>query len=158
MWKPTPKPTPERRDRSPLEQFEQMYRREVDSVVGHLARKCRDPQTLADLTAETFGQAASGFTAFMSRRGSDRAWLLGLADQAFEHRHERPTAEPDSSRHAERPRQLGSEELEELTRRIDLEHAEFVASAPPPARGPAPARHGPEDDNMNEMRRSWRLR
>src|SRR6266436_7558752 len=41
----------------PLEEFEQVYLRNVDVLMGYFARRCRDPQTVADLTSETFVRA-----------------------------------------------------------------------------------------------------
>src|SRR5580658_6242184 len=70
---------------SPLEEFEQVYRRNVDVLMGYFARRCRDPQTVADLTSETFVRAVDGFARFDPRRGSDRAWLFGIAARVFAH-------------------------------------------------------------------------
>lgn len=68
---------------SPLEEFEQVYLRNVDVLMGYFARRCRDPQTVADLTSETFVRAVGGFAGFDSRRGSDRAWLFDIASRVF---------------------------------------------------------------------------
>jgi hypothetical protein len=59
---------------SPLEEFEQVYLRNVDVLMGYFARRCRDPHTVADLTSETFVRGMAGFAGFDPRRGSDRAW------------------------------------------------------------------------------------
>jgi hypothetical protein len=67
---------------SPLEEFEQVYLRNVEVLMGYLARRCREPQTVADLTSETFVRAVDGFAGFDPRRGSDRAWLFGIAARA----------------------------------------------------------------------------
>src|ERR1039458_8506604 len=61
---------------SPLEEFEQVYLRNVDVLMGYFARRCRDPHTVADLTSETFVRGMDGFARFDPRRGSDRAWLF----------------------------------------------------------------------------------
>jgi DNA-directed RNA polymerase specialized sigma24 family protein len=68
---------------SPLEEFERVYLRNVDVLMGYFARRCRDPQTVADLTSETFVRAVDGFAGFDPRRGSDRAWLFGIAARVF---------------------------------------------------------------------------
>jgi RNA polymerase sigma-70 factor (ECF subfamily) len=67
----------------PLEEFEQVYLRNVDVLMGYFARRCRDPQTVADLTSETFVRAVDGFAGFDPGRGSDRAWLFGIAARVF---------------------------------------------------------------------------
>ena len=64
---------------TPLEEFEQVYLRNVDVLMGYFARRCGDPHTVADLTSETFVRAVDGFARFDPRRGSDRAWLFGIA-------------------------------------------------------------------------------
>src|SRR5580658_9587978 len=68
---------------TPLEEFEQVYLRNVDVLMGYFARRCRDPYTVADLTSETFVRAVDGFARFDPRRGSDRAWLFGIAARVF---------------------------------------------------------------------------
>jgi len=66
-----------------LEEFEQLYLRNVDVLMGYFARRCGDPHTVADLTSETFVRAMDGFARFDPRRGSDRAWLFGIAAHVF---------------------------------------------------------------------------
>src|SRR5579862_4940534 len=68
---------------SPLEEFEQVYLRNVDVLMGYFARRCREPHTVADLTSETFIRAMDGFARFDPGRGSDRAWLFGIAAHVF---------------------------------------------------------------------------
>jgi RNA polymerase sigma factor (sigma-70 family) len=103
-----------------LKRFEQLFQRNVDSVVGYFARRCQDPQAVADLTAETFGQAARGFVGFNPQQSSDRAWLLAIANQAFEHRCAQE-AERDPGLPRNDHRQLEPQEIEELARRIEAE-------------------------------------
>jgi RNA polymerase sigma factor (sigma-70 family) len=106
---------------SPLEEFEQIYLRNVDVLMGYFARRCRDPQTVADLTSETFVRAVDGFAKFDPRRGSDRAWLFGIAAHVFA----RHCAQSAGSREAvarlggHRP--LDGDEIDELAERIDAE-------------------------------------
>jgi RNA polymerase sigma factor (sigma-70 family) len=106
---------------SPLKEFEQIYLRNVDVLTGYFARRCRDPQTVADLTSETFVRAVDGFAKFDPRRGSDRAWLFGIAAHVFA----RHCAQSAGSREAvarlggHRP--LDGDEIDELAERIDAE-------------------------------------
>ena len=63
------------RDRSggsALAEFEQIYRRNVGVVTAYFARRCADPQTVADLTSETIVRAANGFGSFDPQRGTAR--------------------------------------------------------------------------------------
>ncbi len=62
-----------------LAEFEEIYRSNVGLVTAYFARRCWQPQEVADLTSETILRAAGSFGAFDPCRGSARAWLLGIA-------------------------------------------------------------------------------
>src|SRR5665811_2214525 len=72
-------------DRPPsaLQELEDVYRTNVGPVSAYFARRCSEPQTVADLTSETFLRAAAGFARFDARRGTPRAWLFGIASRVF---------------------------------------------------------------------------
>ncbi len=74
---------PARRSGSALAEFEEVYRSNVSSVTAYFARRCADPQTVADLTSETIVSAAAGFGGFDPGRGSARAWLFGIARNVY---------------------------------------------------------------------------
>ena len=111
----------ERPPSSPLEQFEQVYVRNVDVLMGYFARRCGDPQTVADLTSETFVRAIGGFAGFDPRRGSDRAWLFGIAARVFARHCEQSAGGRDAVARLGGHRQLDDDEFEELAERIDAE-------------------------------------
>jgi RNA polymerase sigma factor (sigma-70 family) len=106
---------------SPLQEFEEVYRRNVDVLMGYFARRCRDPQTVADLTSETFVRAVHGFTGFDPRRGSDRAWLFGIAARVFAHHCDESAGGRDAVARLGGHRMLDEDEIEELAARIDAE-------------------------------------
>jgi RNA polymerase sigma factor (sigma-70 family) len=106
---------------SSLEDFEQVYLRNVDVLMGFFARRCREPQTVADLTSETFVRAMNGFGRFDSRRGSDRAWLFGIAAHVFAHHCEQSASDRDAVVRLGGHRALDEDEIEELAERIDAE-------------------------------------
>src|SRR3984885_445643 len=106
---------------SPLEEFEQVYVRNVDVLMGYFARRCRDPQTVADLTSETFVRAVDGFAGFDPRRGSDRAWLFGIATRVFARHCEQSAGGRDAVVRLGGHRVLDEDEIEELAERIDAE-------------------------------------
>lgn len=110
-----------RRSSSPLEAFEQVYRRNVEVLMAYFARRCRDPQTVADLTSETFVRAVNGFSGFDPRRGSDRAWLFGIATRVFAHHCERSAGGRDALARLGGHQHLDADEIEELAERIDAE-------------------------------------
>ncbi|MFZ1993451.1 MAG: RNA polymerase sigma factor [Solirubrobacteraceae bacterium] len=106
---------------SPLEEFEQVYLRNVDVLMGYFARRCRDPQTVADLTSETFVRAVNGFAGFDPRRGTDRAWLFGIAARVFAFHCEQSAGGRGAVARLGGHRPLAEDEVEELAERIDAE-------------------------------------
>ena len=106
---------------SPLEEFEQVYLRNVDVLMGYFARRCHDPHTVADLTSETFVRAMDGFAGFDPRRGSDRAWLFGIAAHVFARHCEQSAVSRDAVARLGGRRELDEDEIEELAGRIDAE-------------------------------------
>ena len=105
----------------PLAEFEQVYLRNVDVIMGYFARRCRDPQTVADLTSETFVRAVESFAGFDPRRGSDRAWLFGIAARVFARHCEQSAGGRDAVARLAGRRPLDEDEIEELAGRIDAE-------------------------------------
>jgi len=104
-----------------LEEFEQVYLRNVEVLMGYFARRCSDPHTVADLTSETFVRAMDGFARFDSRRGSDRAWLFGIATHVFARHCEQSAGGRDAVARLGGHRALDEDEIEELAGRIDSE-------------------------------------
>jgi RNA polymerase sigma-70 factor (ECF subfamily) len=104
---------------SPLEEFEQVYLRNVDVLMGYFARRCREPQTVDDLTSETFVRAVEGFARFDPHRGSDRAWLFGIAARVFARYCEQSAGGRDAVARLSGRRPLDGDEIEELAERID---------------------------------------
>ena len=106
---------------SALAEFEHVYRGNVDTVMAYFARRCAEPQTVADLTSDTFVRAASAYGSFDPGRGSARAWLFGIAAHVFaRHCEQVANGRVAALRLAER-RPLECDEIEELTARIDAE-------------------------------------
>jgi RNA polymerase sigma-70 factor (ECF subfamily) len=106
---------------SALVEFERMYRSNTDGVMAYFARRCTEPQTVADLTSETFVQAASTFGTFDPARGSPRAWLFGIAGHVFaQHCDQTANGREAVARLAGR-RALEPDEIDELAARIDAE-------------------------------------
>jgi RNA polymerase sigma factor (sigma-70 family) len=105
----------------PLQEFEQVYLRNVGILMGYFARRCREPQTVADLTSETFVRAVDGFARFDPGRGSDRAWLFGIAAHVFARHCEQSAGGRDAVARLGGHRPLDADEIEELAERIDAE-------------------------------------
>jgi RNA polymerase sigma factor (sigma-70 family) len=106
---------------SALVRLEDVYRTNVGPISAYFARRCAEPQTVADLTSETFLRAAAGFARFDARRGTPRAWLFGIASRVFA---SYCTAHADGVAMAVRlagDRPLPSEEIDDLAERIDAQ-------------------------------------
>jgi len=64
-------------------EFEAVYRANVAAVTAYFARRSAEPQTVADLTADTFVQAITSFATFDPRKGTPRAWVFGIARRIY---------------------------------------------------------------------------
>jgi RNA polymerase sigma-70 factor (ECF subfamily) len=59
--------------------FERFYVMHVETLLGFFARRTRDPELAADLTAETFAAALAGCRRYRPEAGPASAWLYGIA-------------------------------------------------------------------------------
>ncbi len=108
---------------SALADFEQMYLGNVDVVMSYFARRCAEPQVVADLTSETFVRAAGALGSFDPGRGTSRAWLFGIAGHVYARHCEQVASGRDAAARYAGWRQLDTDEIDELTARIDAERA-----------------------------------
>lgn len=93
--------------------FERFYRRHFEAVLGFFARRTRDPELAADLTAETFAAALSSRGRYRPERGRADSWLFSIAYHKLADAQRRGAAD-DRAR-----RRLGME-------RIDLTDADLL--------------------------------
>jgi RNA polymerase sigma-70 factor, ECF subfamily len=104
-------------------EFERIYRAQVDAVTAFFARRSADPQTVADLTADTFVRVIGSFATFDPRRGSARAWVFGIARRVYAAHCEAHTQQRDKVVRLAGRRELGPDQVGELLDRIDAERA-----------------------------------
>ena len=114
---------PARRSGSALAEFEEVYRSNVSSVTAYFARRCADPQTVADLTSETIVSAAAGFGGFDPGRGSARAWLFGIARNVYAGFCEQTSNRRAAAASLAGLADLPGDEIDELADRIDAQRA-----------------------------------
>lgn len=100
-------------------EFEAVYRANVAAVTAFFARRCGEPQAVADLTSETFVQAIGSLRSFDPRRGSARAWLFGIARHVYAGHCERAANGSHALAALAGHRELEHDELDELVARID---------------------------------------
>jgi RNA polymerase sigma factor (sigma-70 family) len=86
--------------------FELFYCHQVDRVLGYFARRTREPELAADLTAETFAAALAGRRRYRPEAGPAAGWLFGIASKKL--------ADAQRKGYAERRarRRMGMERLE----------------------------------------------
>ena len=99
--------------------FELFYRRHFEQVLGFFARRTRNPELAADLTAETFAAALTARRRYRPENGRADSWLFSIAYHKLTDAQRRGAAE-DRAR-----RRLGMERVE-LTDR-DLLRIEQLA-------------------------------
>jgi RNA polymerase sigma factor (sigma-70 family) len=101
-------------------EFESVYRENIEPVTAFFARRCRDPQQVADMTSQTFVEAIKSADTFEGR-GSPTAWLIAIARRVY------ATHLADQAIGAELIDQLRSrlvlahDEVEDLAARIDAQ-------------------------------------
>jgi RNA polymerase sigma factor (sigma-70 family) len=86
--------------------FEAFYLRHVETLLGFFARRTRDPELAADLTAETFAAALAHRRRYRPEKGAAAAWLFGIALHKLTDAQRRGYAERRARR------RLGMERLE----------------------------------------------
>jgi RNA polymerase sigma-70 factor (ECF subfamily) len=109
------------RDHEALAAFERIYRANVGAITRYFARRCVEPQLVADLTADTFVRAITSFPTFDSSRGTAAGWLYGIARKTFSAHCEQSARGTELVRRVGGRRELGRDELAELEERIDAE-------------------------------------
>ena len=122
-----PPPSPTRAARA----FEEIYEAEFDVVTSYFARRTADPQTTADLTADTFVAAITSFGTFDRSRGTARGWVLGIARRVFAQHCEAVTRGRNVVARIHGRRVLDTDEIADLVTRIDAEREgrELIAAS-----------------------------
>ena len=116
-------PRPSLRGSGAAADFERIYRAQVDAVTAFFARRSADPQTVADLTADTFVQVIVSFGTFDPGKGSARAWVFGIARRIYAAYCEAHSQQRDKVVRLAGRRELDTDQVGELLDRIDAERA-----------------------------------
>jgi RNA polymerase sigma factor (sigma-70 family) len=105
------------------DEFERLYRAKYAITASTFARRSRDPQVVADLTADTFVAVITSFEAFDPRRGTARAWAFGIARRVYASYCEAYSLQQQKLQMLAGRRDLEPDQVEELLDRIDAERA-----------------------------------
>jgi RNA polymerase sigma-70 factor (ECF subfamily) len=100
--------------------FEEFYRRHVDAMTSFVARRVADPHTVADLTAEIFLAVLDSAHTYRPSRGSERAWLYGIARHVVAGERRRVARETDRDRRISGRRLLAADDIARLEDKLDL--------------------------------------
>jgi RNA polymerase sigma factor (sigma-70 family) len=107
-------------ERSAALEFESVYRENIGRVTAFFARRCRDPQQVADLTSQTFVEAIKSAGTFQGR-GSTTAWLIAIARRVYANHIANQAAGADLIDRLGGRILLADDEVEDLAARIDAQ-------------------------------------
>ncbi|MFI6263494.1 RNA polymerase sigma factor [Micromonospora sp. NPDC051006] len=103
--------------------FEVFYRRHVETIGRFVARRVDDPHTAADLTAEVFLAVIDSAAGYRPERGSQLAWLFGVARNVIAAEHRRVARQLRASTRVAGRRLLDADDIARIEERIDAESA-----------------------------------
>jgi RNA polymerase sigma factor (sigma-70 family) len=92
-------------------------------VTAFFARRCSEPQLVADLTSEVFLQALASLEGYDPDRGTARGWLFGIVRRVWAQHCERAARGREAITALAAHRQLGDDEIEDVAIRIDAQQA-----------------------------------
>ncbi|NRQ33840.1 sigma-70 family RNA polymerase sigma factor [Nonomuraea sp. NN258] len=101
--------------------FEAFYRRHVDAVLRYVVRRVSDPHLAADLTADIFLAAMDSAATYRPGRGSEIAWLYGVARNVVSAEHRRRAREARATGRVAGRRLMDDNDLARMEERIDAE-------------------------------------
>jgi RNA polymerase sigma factor (sigma-70 family) len=101
--------------------FEAFYRRHVDAVLRFVTRRVSDPQLAADLTADIFLAVLDSAHTYLPGRGSEIAWLYGVARNVVSAQHRKAAREARATGRVAGRRLMDDDDLVRMEERIDAE-------------------------------------
>lgn len=99
--------------------LERFYRDHVEEVMRFVARRVTDPATAADLTSDVFVAALGSARTFDPRRGTPRAWVIGIARLVVLGEYRRSAAEAEKQRRVSGRRLLDDADMVRMEERLD---------------------------------------
>jgi RNA polymerase sigma factor (sigma-70 family) len=119
--------------------FASFYREHVAAVTRFVARRVADPHTVADLTAEVFLAVIDSAATYRPGRGTQVAWLYGIARNVIAGERRRAAYELRTASRIAGRRLLDGDDIARLEERIDAESpgraaCQALAGLPPDER------------------------
>ncbi|GIH78710.1 RNA polymerase sigma factor [Planobispora longispora] len=103
------------------EALEAFYRRHVDAVMRFVVRRVSDPHLAADLTADVFLAAVDSAHTYRPGRGSEIAWLYGVARNVMAAQQRKAIREVRVTSRISGRRLMDDDDLGRMEERIDAE-------------------------------------
>ncbi len=100
--------------------FGVVYRQNFAAVTAFFARRCSEPERVADLTSQTFVEAIRSAPTYEGR-GSPRAWLIAIARTVYARDRADQAGRIDLVERLGGQLMLGPDEIEDLLERIDAQ-------------------------------------
>lgn len=101
--------------------LEAFYRRHVDAVMRFVVRRVSDPHLAADLTADIFLAVLDSAHTYAPNRGSEIAWLYGIARNVVSAQHRKAAREARMTSRVAGRRLMDDDDLARMEERIDAE-------------------------------------
>ncbi|GGS58486.1 DNA-directed RNA polymerase sigma-70 factor [Planobispora rosea] len=101
--------------------LEAFYRRHVDAVMRFVVRRVSDPHLAADLTADVFLAAMDSAHTYRPGRGSEIAWLYGVARNVMAAQQRKAIREVRVTSRISGRRLMDDDDLGRMEERIDAE-------------------------------------
>lgn len=98
--------------------FASVYRENIGPVTAFFARRCKEPQTVADLTSQTFVEAIKSAHTYQGS-GPVRAWLIAIARRVYARHLAARTADAGLIDQLGGQLVLAQDEVEDLAARLD---------------------------------------
>jgi RNA polymerase sigma factor (sigma-70 family) len=99
--------------------FEVFYRRHVDRIIRFAARRCTNPEEVADIVASTFVVVLTSSRTYQPDRGEPAAWLYGIAARLIANGRRRSGRERAAMARLSGYRLVEPDDLERLEERLD---------------------------------------
>jgi RNA polymerase sigma factor (sigma-70 family) len=110
-----------RSERMSSSDFAAIYRTNVAAIMSFFARRGADPQTVFDLTSETFAEAITSLGSFDPAKGAPRPWLLAIARAVYARYREQTTRRDAVVRQLSHQASLDDGDIADLEARIDAQ-------------------------------------
>jgi len=132
--------------------FEPFYVRHVDALLGYFARRTRDAELAADLTAETFAAALTARRRYRPEKGAAGAWLYGIAFKKLADAQRRGYAENRARRRLGMERiELTDEDVLRIENLADDESASLLVEQLAPDQRDAVVAHVVDERSYGEI-------